>query len=154
MSSHSPTMRLIQIQSLTMLSLGMEKWALSYIFCGWKLCIPYAEDFINTNENKECIYPWAQCLPCRILFYRYTFTNTKETNEQVQFLEAFLQKIRIENNMSYETFIIHTKKYNLYNVDIKHFLSLLICHFSFCNFTDFMSALYIGELRDMGLNFF
>lgn len=25
-----------------------------------KLCIPYAEDFINTNENKECIYPWAQ----------------------------------------------------------------------------------------------
>ena len=55
--------------------------------------------------------------------------------------EIYPQKLRIENNISYETFIIHTKKYNLYNVDIKHFLSLLMS-FQFCNFTDFMSALY------------
>lgn len=145
MSSHSPTMRLIQIQSLTMLSLGMEKWALSYIFCGSeKLCIPYAERTSSIlMKIRNAFTLGHNGLPCRILFYRYTFTNTKETNEQVQFLRHFSKNKNWKQYELRNIYNSYTKKYNLYNVDIKHFLSLLICHFSFCNFTNFMSALYI-----------
>lgn len=33
--------------------------------------------------------------------------------------------------MSYETFIIHTKTYNVYNVDIKHIFKLINMPFQF-----------------------
>ena len=62
MSSYFPTMRLIEIRSLTvslLLARNGEVSALVHLWQSEKLCIPYAEKFLNTNENKECIYPLA-----------------------------------------------------------------------------------------------